>query len=98
MLKKRVVLKNHLHDFLDSPLGQHLGKTIQYGKDHLSMFLNKDVRDIDGVMNELDKFDDELDELLWKINENEYGYENYMNSGKSYFNMLHLYKYLPLPK
>ncbi len=56
---------------------QKTGKTIQYGKDHLSTFLNIDVRDIDGVINELDKFDQELDELLWKINENEYGYEHY---------------------
>lgn len=56
---------------------QKTGKMIQYGKDHLSTFLNIDVKDIDGVINELDKFDHELDELLWKINENEYGYEHY---------------------
>ena len=46
---------------------QNTGKTIQYGKDHLSTFLNIDVKDIDGVINELDKYDHELDELLWKI-------------------------------
>jgi hypothetical protein len=35
------------------------------------------VRDIDGVIHELDKFDFELDELLLKIQENDYGYEYY---------------------
>jgi hypothetical protein len=35
------------------------------------------VRDIDGVIHELDKFDFELDELLLKIQENDYGYEHY---------------------
>ena len=56
---------------------QKTGKTIQYGKDHLSTFLNISVRDIDGVINELDKIDHELDELLWKMNEDDYGYEYY---------------------
>ncbi|QBP39863.1 hypothetical protein E2636_01245 [Paenisporosarcina antarctica] len=56
---------------------QKSGKKIQYGKEHLSTFLNIDVRDIDGVIHELDKFDFELDELLVKIQEDDYGYEHY---------------------
>lgn len=56
---------------------QQTGKSIQYGKDHLSVFLNIDVKDINGVINELDKFDHELDELLWKVKHEEYGYEIY---------------------
>ncbi|MEK5149039.1 hypothetical protein MKX53_18830 [Psychrobacillus sp. FSL K6-4615] len=56
---------------------QQTGKIIQYGKDHLSVFLNIDVKDINGVINELDRFDHELDELLWKVKHGEYGYEVY---------------------
>lgn len=52
-------------------------KKIQYGKDHLSAFLNIEVNEIDGVINELDKIDYELDELLWKIENNEYYHEYY---------------------
>lgn len=50
---------------------------IQYGKDHLSAFLNIEVNEIDGVINELDKIDYELDELLWKLNNNVYCHEYY---------------------
>lgn len=50
---------------------------IQYGKDHLSAFLNIEVNEIDGVINELDKIDYELDELLWKLNNNVYYHEYY---------------------
>ncbi|MGE7987949.1 hypothetical protein [Lysinibacillus fusiformis] len=50
---------------------------IQYGKDHLSAFLNIEVNEIDGVINDLDKIDYELDELLWKIKNNEYYNEYY---------------------
>ncbi|MFJ3389479.1 hypothetical protein [Lysinibacillus sp. NPDC086135] len=50
---------------------------IQYGKDHLSAFLNIEVNEIDAVINELDKIDYELDELLWKTENNEYYYEYY---------------------
>lgn len=56
---------------------QKTGKKIQYGKYHLSTFLNLDVRDINGVIKELDRFDYELDELLWKIENVEYGYEEF---------------------
>jgi len=56
---------------------QKSGKKIQYGKEHLSTFLNIDVREIDGVIHELDKYDFELDELLVKIQEDDYGYEHY---------------------
>ncbi|MFJ7914098.1 MULTISPECIES: hypothetical protein [unclassified Lysinibacillus] len=50
---------------------------IQYGKDHLSAFLNIEVNEIDAVINELYKIDYELDELLWKTENNEYYYEYY---------------------
>ena len=50
---------------------------IQYGKGHLSAFLNIEVNEIDGVINELDKIDYELDELLWKLNNNVYYHEYY---------------------
>ncbi|SOC25382.1 hypothetical protein SAMN05880501_11887 [Ureibacillus xyleni] len=50
-------------------------KTIIYGKDHLAEFLNLNVRDIDGVIYELNTIDFELDELLIKIKEADYGYE-----------------------
>ncbi|MBL3729055.1 hypothetical protein JIN86_05515 [Lysinibacillus sp. HST-98] len=50
---------------------------IQYGKDHLSAFLNIEVNEIEGVINELDKIDYELDELLWKLNNNVYYHEYY---------------------
>lgn len=56
---------------------QNTRKMIKYGKEHLSTFLNIDVKDIDGVINELDKYDHELDELLWKIKHDEYGHEYY---------------------
>jgi len=56
---------------------QKTGKMIQYGKDHLSTFLNIDVRDINGVIDELNNIDHELDELLWKIKHDDFGYENY---------------------
>lgn len=52
-------------------------KKIKYGKDHLSAFLNIEVSEIDGVINELDKIDYELDELLWKLNNNEHYHEYY---------------------
>lgn len=52
-------------------------KKIQYGKDHLSAFLNIEVNEIAGVINELDKIDYELDELLWKTENDEYYYEYY---------------------
>lgn len=52
-------------------------KKIQYGKDHLSTFLNIEVNEIDGVIHELDKIDYEIDEILWKIEEDEYYYEYY---------------------
>lgn len=50
-------------------------KTIVYGKDHLAEFLNLDVRDIDGVIYELNSIDFELDEMLMKIRDKDYGYE-----------------------
>lgn len=58
---------------------QHIktGKTIPYGKDHLSEFLNIDVKDVRGLIKELNGFDYELDELLQKIESNDYGYEIY---------------------
>lgn len=52
-------------------------KKIQYGRDHLSAFLNIEVKDINGVINELDKIDHELDELLWKVKDNQYYHEYY---------------------
>ncbi|WEA41822.1 hypothetical protein [Lysinibacillus fusiformis] len=56
---------------------QKTGKRIQYGKNHLSTFLNIEVKDIDGYINELDNIDHELDELLRKITENQYYHEYY---------------------
>lgn len=56
---------------------QITGKKIQYGKDHLSTFLNIEVKDIDGFVNELDDIDHELDELLWKVKEDQYFHEYY---------------------
>lgn len=56
---------------------QKTGKRIQYGKQHLSTFLNIEVKDIDGYINELDRIDHELDELLWKIKDDQYYHEYY---------------------
>ncbi|MFJ7737740.1 cell envelope integrity protein TolA [Lysinibacillus sp. NPDC097287] len=56
---------------------QKTGKKIQYGKQHLSTFLNIEVKDIDGYINELDVIDNELDELLWKIKDDQYYHEYY---------------------
>lgn len=50
-------------------------KTITYGKHHLADFLNLKVRDIDDVLYELNAIDYELDELLLKIKDDDYGYE-----------------------
>ena len=50
-------------------------KRITYSKFHLAEFLNLKVSDIDEIMNELWKFDNELDELLIKIENKDYGYE-----------------------
>lgn len=56
---------------------QHKGtnKTITYGKDHLSAFLNLPIKDIDAVMAGLKTIDYELDELLVKIRDDDYGYD-----------------------
>lgn len=56
---------------------QHKGtnKSITYGKDHLSAFLNLPIKDIDAVMAGLKAIDYELDELLLKIKNENYGYE-----------------------
>lgn len=53
------------------------GKTIEYGKVHLSDFLNIDVKDINGLINNLHVIDYELDELLQKIESKDYGFEIY---------------------
>lgn len=50
-------------------------KTITYGKHHLADFLNLNVSDIDDVLTELNTIDYELDEMLLKIKEDDYGYE-----------------------
>lgn len=50
-------------------------KTITYGKHHLADFLNLNVREIDDVLYELNTIDYELDELLLKIKEDDFGYE-----------------------
>jgi len=50
-------------------------KTISYGKDHLSAFLNLPIKDINALITELRAIDYELDELLIKIKANDYGYE-----------------------
>ncbi|MFF5996546.1 hypothetical protein AAGS61_17685 [Lysinibacillus sp. KU-BSD001] len=50
-------------------------KRIHYGKDHLADFLNIDVSDIDAIINGLHEVNYEADELLLKIQNNEYGYE-----------------------
>ncbi|MCM3389999.1 hypothetical protein LG296_20825 (plasmid) [Ureibacillus chungkukjangi] len=52
-------------------------KTINYGKNHLADFLNIDVREIGNMLNNLQTIDYELDELLVKIQEDEFGYEVY---------------------
>jgi len=51
------------------------GKTIKYGKDHLSEFLNIGVKEIKGIISDLSAIDYELDQLLLKIESNDYGYE-----------------------
>lgn len=56
---------------------QKTGKRIQYGKHHLSTFLNIEVKDLDGYINELDNIDYELDELLWKVKDEQYYHEYY---------------------
>lgn len=56
---------------------QKTGKKIRYGRDHLSVFLNIEVKDINGVINELDHIDHELDELLWKVKDDQYYHEYY---------------------
>lgn len=53
------------------------GKTIEYGKVHLSDFLNIDVNDVNGLIKNLHVIDYELDELLQKIENNDYGFEIY---------------------
>lgn len=58
------------------------GKTIEYGKVHLSDFLNINVKDINGLINNLYVIDYELDELLQKIESNDYGYEIYEQVSK----------------
>lgn len=50
-------------------------KTITYGKDHLRAFLNLPIKDIEAVMAGLKTIDYELDELLVKIKDDDYGYE-----------------------
>lgn len=50
-------------------------KTITYGKDHLADFLNLNVRDINNVVYGLNVIDNELDEILLKIKDDDYGYE-----------------------
>ncbi|MFY0519322.1 hypothetical protein ACOMCU_16065 [Lysinibacillus sp. UGB7] len=50
-------------------------KTITYGKDHLADFLSLEVKDINEVVNGLRVIDNELDEMLRKINNKDYGYE-----------------------
>ncbi|MFI2128763.1 hypothetical protein ACH434_01785 [Lysinibacillus fusiformis] len=56
---------------------QKTHKKLQYGKDHLSIFLNIEVKDVNGIIKELDDIDYELDELLWKTKNNEYYHEYY---------------------
>ncbi|WP_338472921.1 hypothetical protein R4Z10_09445 [Niallia sp. XMNu-256] len=50
-------------------------KRITYSKEHLAEFLSLKIRDIDEVMNQIWEFDLELDELLIKIRDKDYGYE-----------------------
>lgn len=50
-------------------------KSITYGKHHLADFLNLNVSDIDDVLNQLNGIDYELDEMLLKIKDDDYGYE-----------------------
>lgn len=52
-------------------------KKIQYGKEHLSQFLNIEVRDVDALLNTVEKFDYELDELLEKIDRHDFGFNLY---------------------
>ena len=50
-------------------------KRIHYGKDHLADFFNINVSDINAVINGIHEVNLEADELLLKIQNNEYGYE-----------------------
>ena len=50
-------------------------KTIKYGKDHLCAFLDLPIKDINAVMEGLKTIDFELDELLLKIEDDDYCYE-----------------------
>jgi len=56
---------------------QKTHKKLQYGKDHLSIFLNIEVKDVNGIIKELDDIDYELDVLLWKTKNNEYYHDYY---------------------
>lgn len=56
---------------------QGTGRYINFGIGHLSEFLNIDENEIKGFINELNVIDYELDELLFKIQCDEYGYEFY---------------------
>lgn len=68
---------NHRLRYMFTVEHQITGKKIQYGKVHLSTFLNIEVKDIDGFINELDDIDHELDELLRKVSDNQYFHEYY---------------------
>ena len=50
-------------------------KRITYSKFHLAEFLTLKIHDIDEVMNHIWNIDYELDELLIKIRDKDYGYE-----------------------
>ena len=50
-------------------------KRIHYGKDHLADFLNIDVSDVNAIINGLHEVNYDADELLLKIQNDEYGYE-----------------------
>ena len=52
-------------------------KKIRYGKEHLSQFLNIDVRDVDVLLGTIEKFDYELDEVLTKMDRDDYGFDLY---------------------
>lgn len=50
-------------------------KQIHYGKTHLASFLNIDERDVNTIIDGLHVIDYEADELLMKIQQDDYGYE-----------------------
>lgn len=50
-------------------------KKIRYGKEHLSQFLNIEVRDVDALLGTVEQFDHELDELLAKFEREDFGFE-----------------------